>query len=439
MKLRFSKMASKRALGWVCSLALSGLVLLSSSLPASAYTSELVRINESGGSPSYRIALNTTVSSSSSLNRGWNWRTLNSGQESTDHILRFNIFNYNGGISFTNPSIFEVIFETDNMIIDSMSAGDGTSRPLGCDAQKSEEGYSKYHCYVYNTDSAASSAGHYLYMQLTVNLANSSNRTFGIFPSNWIQYQIPKNVDYTDLLTAIKNNTSSTNTKLDTIIGYVDGLEGKLDSIKTDSSNISSKTNKISNDIDVLRDDLYHVRHDGLNALNNLNTSVNQSIAQEKATTDELKEQNEKDDQDRQDAEAQVEESETKAEESKTKLEGATSSLTDTMSDFVATFNTPAGNCTIRVNTGTLDLGNVDLCSIPDEMHDLISTVMNLIGVFISLALTINMFELITDIIAQYTGVGFGYERALRAGNAYTLGGLISQWSTSHYFDDGDV
>ena len=141
------------------------------------------------------------------------------------------------------------------------------------------------------------------------------------------------------------------------------------------------------------------------------------------------------DQQDRQDAETQSTESQSSADDATSDMEQATQSLTDTMGAFLATFSTPSGDCTIPINdlgpNGVLDLGNINLCSIPDEMHSTITLVLNLIGVLVSIVLAVHAFHTMTDIIGMFVGVDFSrYER--HYGNAQ----VVSDWGTLDQYDD---
>lgn len=180
------------------------------------------------------------------------------------------------------------------------------------------------------------------------------------------------------------------------------------------------------------------------NYLSTIQSLVNQILAKMDASSvagvvSELQEMNDRDEQDRDDAQQVVDDSQTSAESASEQVGTATASLTQTIGAFAATFSTPASNCQIPVNNigpdGVLDLGNIDLCHIPDDMHSLISTILNLIAVAISIALAVNTFRMITEIIGMFAGVGFGYERHYQSSDSWTTAGLINQWSSGHDFE----
>lgn len=172
-------------------------------------------------------------------------------------------------------------------------------------------------------------------------------------------------------------------------------------------------------------------------SIDNLLTAIQNSSTA--GVVNELQEMNDRDEQDRGDAQQVVDDSQTSAESASEQVGTATASLTQTIGAFAATFSTPASNCHIPVNNigpdGVLDLGDIDLCHIPDDMHSLISTILNLIAVAISIALAVNTFRMITEIIGMFAGVGFGYERHYQSADSWTTAGLINQWSSGHDFE----
>lgn len=289
-----------------------------------------------------------------------------------------------------------------------------------CESSVVEQTFGNYHYTVYNFfisgDVASVDSPNHMILQANIKNFSENDVVMWLTPVN-VSIAPGERQDLRELITS--------SYQLQTLLTSIDSdLTSQTTILSTISSSISNIYNKVS-EIDTR---VLEVR----NAILNSNSKLDD-------VSDALNEQNEREEQDRNDAEQVVDDSQDSAESASEEVGTATASLTQTIGSFAATFSTPSSNCRIPLNDlgpdGIFDIGSIDLCAIPDQMHSLITTILNLIAVAISIALAVNTFRMITEIIGMFAGVGFGYERHYQSADSWTTAGLINQWSSGHDFE----
>lgn len=138
----------------------------------------------------------------------------------------------------------------------------------------------------------------------------------------------------------------------------------------------------------------------------------------QQATNDKLDRQYNQDQQDRQDAQQQVEDAQASADGISDDYNDASASLLSTMGTIVGLIrDTPATNCSISVNDigqdGVLDLGNVNLCSVPNEVKQLINNVFGMVMIVASALLALNVFHAGLDLMSQALGYGYNIPKGV--------------------------
>ena len=126
------------------------------------------------------------------------------------------------------------------------------------------------------------------------------------------------------------------------------------------------------------------------------------------AIVDELEEQNDKDDEDRDNLQDQQEATQDAADDVSDDVSSATSSLSQNISTIIGAFSTNATDCLISVTTGAngvLQLSNMNVCSLPTEMHNLIHIVA---AVIITIAVLFISFNLINEVITLIVNLAGG-------------------------------
>lgn len=323
----------------------------------------------------------------------------------TELVIRMQMRGSNNTMpELRNPSLIEYTLVTNNLTWRGSANVSTDFLPLGCELSGTVGAWSSWSCIGLNTDSASGGSNHIIvagnWWSIAASSGSQANPYLGqIQVVDWRQY-VSDNVDYTQLLNDIRSNTADTAT-------LSQQIRNQLVSLNTTTTNIYSI----------------------LQTLNDRVQSINQSTTNQNAQEQE----------DRQNVEDAEQDAQDSADQAQEDLGNASESLTQTFGNFLATFNTPAGDCSIPLNDlgggGILDLGFVNFCSLPDQMHSMIRSILNLVGVFISLALAVHAYHTLTDIIAMYVGVGFGYEQHYRNADSWSTAGLINQWSSGHDFE----
>lgn len=159
-----------------------------------------------------------------------------------------------------------------------------------------------------------------------------------------------------------------------------------------------------------IRQDLARM-HATLNdiAQNSSNTAV---VQQQQQTNQKLDREWEQEQQDRQDFEDTQEDGEQAAQDTADDFNDSSQSLLSAMGTVVGLVrDTPASNCQIPVNdigpNGVLDLGNVDICNIPNDIKQVINRVFGLVMIIASALLAWNVFNTGIDLFAQVMGYSY--------------------------------
>lgn len=375
------------------------------SLPASAtdttYNLGNYRLlNQAMGTPTTSYRFGSGSFGTATENGMWVTPAIFNNSTDTPIVIRQQMRGSNNQMpELRNPSLIEYTMVTNNLAWRGSANVSQDFLPLGCELTGTVGAYSGWSCIAFNSDSAGGGSNHYLLAGNWWSITNTGYNAF-VQVVDWRQYVADDETDYTSLLQDIRANTADTST----ISGQI---RNQLISLNTTTTNI------------------YTI----LQTINDRLQSVNQSATN----------QAQQDSQDRNDAEQVVDDSQDSAESASEEVGTATASLTQTIGAFAATFSTPSSNCQIPLNDlgpdGIFDIGSIDLCAIPDQMHSLITTILNLIAVAISIALAVNTFRMITEIIGMFAGVGFGYERHYQSADSWTTAGLINQWSSGHDFE----
>lgn len=191
------------------------------------------------------------------------------------------------------------------------------------------------------------------------------------------------------LVEQIKNNSSVAG-----VISQQQATNNKLDSV-------NNNLNSVDSDIKA------QTQQEHQDAQKQLEESKKQTENQQ-ATNDKLDREYNQDQQDRSDAEDAVDNSQTSADDSQASLQNSSQSLLDAMGATVNLIrDTPATNCKIPIDTGNLDLGEVDLCSVPNDVKQLINRVFGLVMIVGGLLLSLNIFHAAMDLFAQATGYSY--------------------------------
>lgn len=192
-------------------------------------------------------------------------------------------------------------------------------------------------------------------------------------------------------LSTVKSTLSAVSTKINTIETNIGNINTKINNISTKVNNISTKVNNIDTNVDNIDENVYSIL---------------------KEIQDNNKKQEEKDAQDREDAQQAVNNSQSTASDSSSDISGASQSLLDAMAMTVNLIkDTPASNCQIPINdlgpNGVLDMGNIDLCDIPNDFKQVINRVFGLVMIVASLLLSVNIFNSAMDLFAQALGYSY--------------------------------
>lgn len=181
-----------------------------------------------------------------------------------------------------------------------------------------------------------------------------------------------------------------------------------LSEIKTQLSNIAWNTNVTQNEVRNQLNTLIEGVNTADTRLNTIISALSELKTSQQATNDKLDREYNQDQQDRSDAQDAVDNSQTSADDSQASLQNSSQSLLDAMGATVNLIrDTPATNCKIPIDTGNLDLGEVDLCSVPNDVKQLINRVFGLVMIVGGLLLSLNIFHSAMALFAQATGYSY--------------------------------
>lgn len=159
------------------------------------------------------------------------------------------------------------------------------------------------------------------------------------------------------------------------------------------------------------------------NYLSTIQALVNQILAKMDASSvagvvSELQEMNDRDEQDREDFEQAQQDAQDAADDSAQDFSDSSQSLLSAMGTVVGLVrDTPATNCQIPVNdigpNGVLDLGNVDVCSIPNDVKQVLNRVFGLVMIVASAFLAWNVFNMGLNLLSQAMGYGYNVPKGV--------------------------
>lgn len=151
-------------------------------------------------------------------------------------------------------------------------------------------------------------------------------------------------------------------------------------------------------------------------SIDNLLTAIQNSSTA--GVVNELQEMNDRDEQDREDFEQAQQDAQDAADDSAQDFSDSSQSLLSAMGTVVGLVrDTPATNCQIPVNdigpNGVLDLGNVDVCSIPNDVKQVLNRVFGLVMIVASAFLAWNVFNMGLNLLSQAMGYGYNVPKGV--------------------------
>lgn len=374
-KIKFGFKGSKSVRFLVLPVLLSVLFSLFVYLPASALSTsygvgDYYLVNQSSGTPTtaYRIANNSYSSFNEtgvSYGAGF-WSSTDSSV-----IIRHQMRGSNNTMpAMVANSIVEYTVVTNNLTWRSNAFVDSQFAPLGCELSGTVGSYSSWSCLGINTDVQSGGSSHYFLAGNAWSITNTSYSAF-IQVVNWNQYapESDTQIDYTSLLSDIRSNTEATAT-------LNQQIRNQLISLNTTATNIYSI----------------------LQTMNDRLQSVNQSATN----------QAQQDAEDRENAQQSVDDSQTDASQAGQEVSNASASVTNSMSNIISSIiNSPATDCIISITTGSngaLQLNNMNLCSAPPEILNLIHTISGIVITVAVLWCAYSLFNAVMSILEWFQG-----------------------------------
>ena len=135
---------------------------------------------------------------------------------------------------------------------------------------------------------------------------------------------------------------------------------------------------------------------------------ISMSSIYEYKAADAAEKMNEKDNEDRDNIESQQSDIDSDSSDLGSDAESATSTLSGNISSIIGAFSTDATDCIIPVNTGNLDLNNLNICSMPSEFRSMTNNIS-------SIVITVAVLWTSYSIIRQFLGI---YESFLAGGRS---------------------
>lgn len=200
--------------------------------------------------------------------------------------------------------------------------------------------------------------------------------------------------------------------RLGTINGHLDNIETILQSLNI--QDYSTLLQNIRNGVTTMSNYLYDIRtYSGDTAQNSWN--ILQSL--DDISTD-ISDQSTQDAQDRQDAEDAIQDAQDAADDTADDFNDSSQSLLSAMGTVVGLVrDSPATNCQIPVNDlgpdGVFDLGNVDICSIPNDIKQVLNRVFGLVMIVASAFLAWNVFNMGLNLLSQAMGYGYNIPKGV--------------------------
>ena len=190
-------------------------------------------------------------------------------------------------------------------------------------------------------------------------------------------------------------------TQIDYVVQNTDvtrnGIRSQLNNIDSDLDGLSTQLGYIVDNTDVTRNGIRSQLNDIISALDDVSTASDRQWQQEQS--------------DRQDAQDAVDDSQDAADDASDDIGDATQSLLSAMSTtFALIRDTPASDCMMSITagaSGALQITDVDFCSVPNDMRQLINRVFGLVMIVASLLLSLNIFRSGMDLFAQATGYAY--------------------------------
>lgn len=420
-------MASKRALGWVCSFLVSGLVLLSSSLPVSAF-------NIIDGGNAHNITLVTpsgfTKIADDYSGDGYlgTWRTtvapfglkIGIGTNTYANSILTMSMSVRGADSYVSP----IPWNGSAGVIPIYNAINGT----------------------YNDFTITSSfyiRGAYSSIDVATGLSNWFMCSGGceVVISRPVSVRLADTATRSDIISAIESTLTS---PLSTIKGDVSSILSNLQTLSTSVNSIKTSNDGILSDLDYIKriftgssgytcgdtrflingslaDDqdnpgdiwdnqsvtvgcgtsLYKLSQTSTSALLGILQKLDGISTEQKATTNELKEQNKKDDQDRQDSQDAVRSTDSSAESAGDDVESSTANLITQAQNILVAFSTNPTTCEIPADFGNMWLEqnkkkSINVCQVP---ADILTLIHNVVGLVITVAVFWTGFRVLVSIL----------------------------------------
>lgn len=175
-----------------------------------------------------------------------------------------------------------------------------------------------------------------------------------------------------------------------------------LSEIKTQLSNIAWNTNVTQNEVRNQLNTLIEGVNTADTRLNTIISALSELKTSQQATNDKLDREYNQDQQDRSDAQDAVDNSQTSGDNASSQVEGATSSILDNARSILVAFSVSPTTCDIPVNTGNLNLGTVNVCSLPNDMITLIRSIIGLIIIVAVLFLGYNLVLTVISLIESF-------------------------------------
>lgn len=177
----------------------------------------------------------------------------------------------------------------------------------------------------------------------------------------------------------------------------------KIEVLALESYNITVNTNNqdIIDAIESLHDsnDDWH---------ETLNTNLQLILQEIRTNASSSSQQQQQDQQDRDNLESQQTEVNSSAESAGDSIDSATSGLQANISSIIGAFSVaPSSDCLINVNTGNLNLNQINLCDVPSEVLNLIHTVTALIVTVAVIFISYSLISAVLALFNEFFGGGF--------------------------------
>lgn len=330
--------------------------------------------NQANGTPSTQYRIGGGDFSSNNETGVYYSPALFGNTTNTPLVIRMRMRGSNNTMpELISPSLIEYQVVTNNLTWRGSANVSTDFLPLGCELSGSVGAYSAWSCIGINSDVASGGSSHFIFAGNWWSLTDINYNAY-IMVVDWRQYKPEGDgIDYTQLLTDIRNNTADTAT-------VSQQIRNQLVSLNTTTTNIYSI----------------------LQTMNDRLQSVNQSATNEA----------QQDAQDRSDIQAQQTSTQNSANSSAQSVQNATSSLSSNISSIVGAFSSPATDCLIPVNDvgpdGVLDLGNLNICSVPDDVRSFIRTVTSIVITVAVLLISFNVINQVVALIEEFYGTPGG-------------------------------